>query len=149
MNGRKMNVAAVGLSEEKNEQSAPSLEVSVERPKRRRFSAEYKLDILRQVDACSEVGGVGEVLRREGLYSSHLTDWRKERDQGALAAMAKKRGRKPVRDRKDDEIERLRRENERLKERLERAETIISIQKKVSEILGIPLKPDKPDESDS
>jgi transposase len=144
-----MDLAAVGLSDEKREQSIPNPEVSVERPKRRRFTAEYKLDILRQVDACSELGSVGELLRREGLYSSHLTEWRRERDQGAFAAMAKKRGRKPVRDRKDDEIERLRRENEKLKERLERAETIISIQKKVSEILGIPLKPDKPDGSDS
>ena len=143
-----MSLETVGLSDEKREQGA-NPEVSVERPKRRRFAAAYKLDILRQVDTCSELGGVGEVLRREGLYSSHLTDWRKERDQGALAAMAKKRGRKPVRDHKDGEIERLRRENERLKERLERAETIISIQKKVSEILGIPLKPDKPDGSDS
>src|SRR5260370_8724610 len=101
MNGRKTDVAAVGLSEEKNEQSAPNPEVSVERPKRRRFSAAYKLDILRQVDACSELGGVGEVLRREGLYSSHLTDWRRERDQGALATIAKKRGRKPLPDPKD------------------------------------------------
>src|SRR5260370_35693280 len=148
MNRRRMSLETVGLSDEKREQGA-NPEVSVERPKRRRFGDAYKLDILRQGDTCSELGGVGEVLRREGLYSSHLTDWRKERDQGALAAMAKKRGRKPVRDRKDGEIERLRRENERLKERLERAETIISIQKKVSEILGIPLKPDKPDGSDS
>jgi transposase len=148
MNKRRMSLETVGLSDEKREPAPANPEVSVERPKRRRFSAAYKLDILRQVDASSELGGIGEVLRREGLYSSHLTDWRKERDQGALAAMAKKRGRKP-RDRKDDEIERLRRENEKLKERLERAETIISIQKKVSEILGIPLKPDKPDGSDS
>jgi transposase-like protein len=73
---------------------------------------------------------IAELLRSEGLYSSYLTDWRREHDQGALAAMSKKRGRKPRRDPKDDEVERLRRENARLKDRLERAETIIEIQKK-------------------
>lgn len=127
----------------------PSPEVMPDRPKRRFFSATYKLNILRRVDACREPGEVGRLLRSEGLYSSYLTDWRREHDEGALSAMSKKRGRKPRRDPKDQEVERLRRETAQLKERLERAETIIAIQKKVSEILGIPLKTDKPDGSDS
>ncbi len=127
----------------------PSPEVTPGRPKRRNFSAKYKLSILRRAAACREPGDVGQLLRREGLYSSYLTDWRREHDEGALSAMSKKRGRKPRRDAKDDEVERLRREVAQLTERLQRAETIIAIQKKVSEILGIPLKTDKPDGSDS
>ena len=86
-----------------------------------------------------QAGQVGELLRREGLYSSHLTTWRKQRDEGALQALGpKKRGRKPKR--KDPmalEVERLRRENQRLSERLRQAETIIEVQKKVSEMLGV------------
>ena len=148
MNKRRMDLTTVGLNDSKQAQSVPSPEVTLERPKRRLFSAEYKLDILRRVDA-AEPGSIGELLRREGLYSSYVTDWRREHDQGALAAMSKKRGRKPRRDPKNEENQRLRRENAQLKERLERAETIIGIQKKVSEILGIPLKTDKPDGSDS
>ena len=68
----------------------------VERPRRRRFSAEYKLRILREADACSRPGEVGALLRREGLYTSHLTAWRKQRDAGALEALDRKRGRKPT-----------------------------------------------------
>jgi transposase-like protein len=141
-----MDLATDSLSQA---QSGPSPEVLPERPKRRSFSAAYKLNILRRVDACREPGEVGRLLRSEGLYSSYVTGWRREHDEGALSAMSKKRGRKPERDPKDEENERLRREIAQLKERLERAETIISIQKKVSEILGIPLKTDKPDGSDS
>ena len=68
----------------------------VERPKRRRFSAEYKLGILRAAEGCSRPGEVGALLRREGLYTSHLSAWRKQRDQGALRALARPRGRKPA-----------------------------------------------------
>src|SRR5437016_690856 len=67
----------------------------VERPARRRFTAEYKLRVLREAEACSRTGGVGALLRREGLYTSHLTYWRKQRDQGVLAALAQPRGRRP------------------------------------------------------
>ena len=68
----------------------------VERPKRRRFTAEYKLRVLREADACSQPGEIGALLRREGLYSSHLlSEWRKQRDAGALQALARQRGRKP------------------------------------------------------
>lgn len=110
----------------------------LEKAKRRRFDAAYKLRILEEAERCSEPGQLGELLRREGLYSSHLTTWRRQRDEGALQGLgAKKRGRKPKR--KDPmalEVERLRRENQRLSERLRQAETIIEVQKKVSEMLG-------------
>jgi len=109
-----------------------------EKAKRRRFDASYKLRVLEEAERCREPGQVGELLRREGLYSSHLTTWRKQRDEGALQGLGpKRRGRKPKR--KDPmalEVERLRRENQRLTERLRQAETIIEVQKKISEMLG-------------
>ena len=112
-----------------------------EKASRRRFDAAYKLRILEEADGCTEPGQLGELLRREGLYSSHLTTWRRHRDEGALNGLQeKKRGRKPRRrDAKDLELARLRREKQELEERLRQAETIIEVQKKVSEILGIPL----------
>jgi transposase len=114
----------------------------LERPVRRRFSAEYKLQILRQADACQESGQLGELLRREGLYSSHLSTWRQQREQGTLDALTpKKRGRKPRdNDPLIEENRRLQRVNKRLVERLRQAEVIIDVQKKVAEILGIPLQ---------
>jgi transposase-like protein len=107
------------------------------RPKRRRFSAKYKLRILTEADQCTERGEIGALLRREGLYRSHLSTWRKQRERGQLPGLApKKRGRKP--DPQAAELARLQRENERLKERLEQAETIIEVQKKLSQMLGLP-----------
>jgi transposase-like protein len=107
-----------------------------EKPVRRRFTAEYKTRILDEADGCSEPGQLGELLRREGLYSSHLTNWRRQRDEGLSP---KRRGRKPIPNKKErQELERLRRENKRLAERLRQAEMIIDVQKKVSEMLGIP-----------
>ena len=119
----------------------PSPEV-LERPVRRRFTVEYKLRILAEADACSEPGMLGELLRREGLYSSHLLTWRRQRDEGALAGLTpKRRGRKAKpKNPLADENRRLQRENERLKEHLRQAELIIDVQKKVSEMLNIPLK---------
>ncbi len=115
----------------------------LERPKRRTFTAEYKMKILREIDGCKEAGEIGALLRREGLYSSTITHWRKQRDNGAFVGLGpKKRGRKPGR-RKDPmvvENDRLRRENARLQQKLGQAEAIIEIQKKVSQVLGIPLK---------
>lgn len=110
-----------------------------EQARRRRFEASYKLRILAEAARCVAPGQLGELLRREGLYSSHLTTWRKQRDEGALEALApKRRGRRP---RRQDPValerERLERENRRLTERLRQAETIIEVQKKVSEMLGI------------
>ena len=124
--------------------SPPDPEVP-EKARRRRFSAEYKLAILREADACTEPGQIGALLRRERLYSSHLVDWRRQRDAGALEALARTRGRKPT-DPMQAEVERLRRANERLATRLAQAEKIIQIQGKVSELLGIPLDPASDDE---
>jgi transposase len=114
-----------------------------EKPVRRRFTAEYKLRVLREADRCSRPGQLGALLRREGLYSSHLSTWRKRRDTGTLAGLApKRRGRKlapnaPL----TAENERLKRENQRLTEKLRQAETVIEVQKKLSEVLGISLPP--------
>lgn len=119
-----------------------------EKAKRRQFNAAYKLRVLAEADRCSGAGQLGEMLRREGLYSSHLTTWRKQRDEGALEGLTpKKRGRRTQR--KDPvvlENERLQRENRRLQERLRQAETIIEVQKKVSEMLGIPVMNPSDDE---
>jgi transposase-like protein len=108
---------------------------------RRRFTAEYKLRILNQADACTEAGSLGALLRREGLYASNLNTWRHQRERGILSGLTpKKRGRKEsVRDPLVAENEKLRKENERLTNRLRQAEIIIDVQKKVSQILGIPL----------
>jgi transposase len=123
------------------ERTAPSPEV-LEKPVRRRFAVEYKMRILAEADACSEPGMLGELLRREGLYSSHLSTWRRLRDEGVLAGLTpKRRGRKAKRKNPlADEVTRLSRENDRLKEQLRQAELLIDVQKKVSEMLSIPLK---------
>lgn len=109
---------------------------------RRRFTAKYKLSILQQVDACMEPASKGALLRREGLYSSNLTTWRKQRDEGSLSALTpKRRGRKAApADPIASENERLRKENGRLAKRLKQAELIIDVQKKISQILGITLE---------
>ncbi len=117
--------------------------------KRRQFTAEYKLRIVQEADACRAPGEVGALLRREGLYASHLSTWRAQRRQGSLAALSERtRGRKPVSS-EVKEIERLRRQTARLEARLAQAERIIEFQKKVAELLGIPLKTLESDESGS
>lgn len=111
----------------------------VEKPRRRKFDAAYRLRIVEGADRCVEPGQVGELLRREGLYSSHLSKWRRQRDEGALNALrSKKRGRKskPRDSATTKELERVRREKEDIAERLRQAEVIIEVQKKVSELLG-------------
>ena len=121
-----------------------------EKPTRRRFTAEYKLRILRLADTCTKPGSVGALLRREGLYSSHLTVWRRQRERGALDGLKpKKRGRK-VTERNPllPELERLRKENERLTQRLKQTEIIIEVQKKVSQMLEIPLETPESNEGD-
>jgi transposase-like protein len=111
--------------------------------KRRTFTAGYKLWVLEEADKCREQPGqLGKLLRREGLYSSHLTTWRRQREAGELAGLTpRKRGRKV--DKESAEISRLQRENRRLKSKLEQAELIIEAQKKLSEILGITLEREK------
>src|SRR3970282_1632814 len=110
---------------------------------RRRFTTSYKLEILRRADASTQRGQVGELLRKEGLYSSHLVTWRRQREEGLTP---KKRGRKA--ERVDPRVKKLAQENRRLVRRLQRAEAIIDFQKKVHELLGIPLKPFESEEDD-
>jgi transposase len=113
-----------------------------EKAVRRRFTGEYKLNILQQAEVCRGEEGVGALLRREGLYSSHLTTWRRQREIGLLSALSpKRRGRKAsARNPLQPEVDRLRKETDRLQKRLKQAELIIEIQKKISQMLGIPLE---------
>lgn len=114
---------------------------------RRHFTAAYRLRILKEADGCTKHGALGALLRREGLYSSHLVNWRRQREQGELVAgRARRRG--PVPKPVDPRVKQLEVENRRLQRKLARAETIITLQKKVAEILGIPLKPLDIDETD-
>jgi len=106
----------------------------VERAKRRSFTAKYKLEILAKADACTRPGEVGELLRREGLYTSHLTYWRKQVRDGALKELGRPRGRKPA-DRRDREIAELRRRAERAEAELVKARKVIEIQGNVSALL--------------
>ena len=106
---------------------------------RRRFTVEYKLKVLQEADDCKKNGDIGVLLRREGLYSTHLSIWRKQREDGCLAGLrGKKRGRKTSA--VNPQVKQLEQENARLERKLKRAELIIDIQKKASELLGIPLK---------
>jgi transposase len=127
--------------------AAPRLDPEVV-PKavRRQHSVEYKLRVLRDAAACSEPGQVGALLRREGLYSSHLWSWRRQQKAGTLVGRRGGRKRKPV-DSLDEKIRQLERDKAqlerakaRLEQKLERAETVIEFQKKLSEMLGIDLK---------
>jgi transposase len=120
--------------------AAASPELS-DRPRRRTFTAQDKLRILGETDRAADSGGVGAILRREGLYSSALTDWRRQRDAGALGALVPaRRGPKMVPPNPlAAEVALLQRENARLVRRLEIAEAVIGIQKKAAELLGIPL----------
>jgi len=109
---------------------------------RRRFSAEYKRRILQEADQGGP-GGIAALLRREGLYSSHLTTWRKQRKSGEIAGLTpRKRGKKPApRNPLAGEMQRLTRENQRLQKRLKQAEIIIDVQKKLCDILGLTVPP--------
>jgi transposase-like protein len=134
--------------DELNKSNVPDPEV-VPRAKRRYFSAEYKLRILEEAEACSERGQIGSLLRREGLYSSHLTTWRRQREQGQLDGLSpKKRGRKPsVDEALVKELAELKRDKQRLENRLQQAETIIEVQKKLSGLLGLTPKENQSDEA--
>lgn len=119
-----------------------------ERPVRRTFTAAYKLRILKEVDAAKEEGEIGALLRREGLYSSHLTTWRRARERGELKGLAARpRGPKPREDvAQAREMKRLQGENVRLTKELEQARLIIDVQKKLSEMLGIEMPKIEDDE---
>ena len=120
------------MTEEQNSKSETEVVV---RPKRRQHTAEYKLRILGELDECAGKGEVGEILRREGLYSSLISKWREQREQGSLNGLGSQR-RGPKIDPNAAELARLQRENKRLKEKLERAELIIDVQKKVARLIG-------------
>jgi transposase len=113
--------------------AAPDPEL-VERPKRRSFSAEYKLRILKEAEACTQPGEVGALVRREGIYTAHLSKWRRQRDAGALEALERPRGRKPA-DRRDVEIAELRRRLARSEAELAKAHRVIEVQGNLSALL--------------
>ncbi len=129
---------SIGRTEEPGIMPPPDPEVA-EKKRRRKFTAKYKLRIIEEADTCTKPGQIGVLLRREGLFYSNLTTWRKQKEKGLLAALSpKKRGRKekeknPLTQR----VAQLERENERLRKKLKQAESIIDVQKKISEILGI------------
>jgi transposase len=124
----------------KNMTVVPPTEVSP-KAKRRTFTAKYKLKILTEADTCTETGAINELLRREGLYSSHLADWRRLREQGGLRALEpQQRGPKAtVPDARDRRLAEQDREIARLKARAERAEALIEIQKKVAALMAMPI----------
>jgi transposase len=126
----------------------PNPEV-VANAKRRSFTAEYKLGILAETDAATaETGAIGALLRRENLYSSHLATWRRERRTGILKGLTPhKRGPKSKRNPQDEEIQKLRKDNQRLTEQLRKAEIVIDVQKKVGALLGWPLPKADPEET--
>jgi len=125
----------------------PDPEVVAE-AKRRTFTAEYKLRILAEADAAAaQPGAIGALQRREGLYSSHLVTWRRERQAGILKGLTPhKRGPKSKRNPQDEELQKLRRENQRLNEELRKAAIVIDVQKKVGALLGWPLPKADPEE---
>jgi len=143
MEGVRRTTGIPSIKETKNIQgirTVPDPEVR-ERAVRRRFTAEYKLRILKEAASCKEQGQLGSLLRREGLYSSNLITWRRQMEKGTLEALSpRKRGPKAKRPdpsaRRNAELER---ENQKLKKKLRQAETIIDVQKEISEILQIPL----------
>ncbi len=121
----------------------PEVEVSA-KAQRRRFTAEYKRKVLQEADACTKSGEIAALLRREALYSSHLTAWRRQREAGELSGLAaKRRGPKarPV-DERDRRIAQAERELAKQTDRLERAEIIIDVQKKLGKLLGVEMPPD-------
>ena len=132
------------MSQDTESNGRPMPEVQA-KPARRQFTAEYKQRILEEVDGYRGKGQVGALLRREGLYSSHLSNWRRLREKGSLASLKpKRRGRKrKPNDAASQELKRLQRENRRLTERLRQAETIIGVQKKICEMLGIATPPNE------
>ena len=113
---------------------------------RRQFTVEYKARIVREAEACSEFGQISALLRREGLYSSTLGRWRRAMKYGAVAGLGTKRGRKKDPDTElQQRVRQLERENVQLKRQLQQAETVIEVQKKLSELLGVPLESEDDD----
>ena len=138
--GEPSQIAGAEQSPGRRESRVPDPEVP-EKAKRRRYSAQYKRRILKEADQCREPGEVGALLRREGLYWSNLQTWRRQREEGTLAGLTpRKRGRKPApKNPLAGRVKDLERENRQLHRKLQRAEIMLDIQKKASELLGIPL----------
>lgn len=138
---RATGVSSATAEEEKSAQSLPNPEV-LPKPKRRRFTAAYKLGILNEIDSCTELGQIGHILRREGLYASQLTKWRQQRQEGALKSLSNNtRGRKPKTEPLIvNRINELEKENEELRKKLKQAEAVIGVQKKISELFGITVE---------
>lgn len=134
----------IGIEQVNGQREAMETEVMA-KTQRRQYSAEYKLRILRELDECEGKGAVGSLLRREGLYSSLVSKWREQRENGSLNGLVGQR-RGPKVDSNAAELARLQRENQRLKEELERAELIIEVQKKVAQLVG--AKPASKNEAD-
>ena len=130
------NAQETRLAQELKNKSEPNPEVKPAR-QHRKFPVSYKLKILEELDRCINPGNKGMVMRREGLYSSQISDWRRLRREGTLTALNKARGRKKKRDAKDEKISTLEAELVAVQSKLNQAEAIIDIQKKVSEIFGI------------
>jgi transposase len=123
--------------EGKRSAAAPPDAEVIDQPSRRRFSAAYKVRILEEAERCTEPGEVGRLLRREGLYSSSLTGWRKAARNGTLKALSKKRGRKVQRNPLEEKVRKLERQNARLENELRKAHLIMDVQGKVAGLLGI------------
>jgi transposase len=139
---------AVGAAAAASNSSAPDPEVRAV-AKRRQFSAAYKLSVLEQADRCTSPGAIGALLRREGLYSSNLTVWRRERETGALAALGKNRGRKAKVTPEQRRIAAQEAKIGRLQHELEQARTIISVQKKLCTLLGLPTAEESTEDTGS
>jgi len=148
MNGERGLLAAAKSAEERSEEAgvaaaAPAPDPEVEaKPKRRKFTAAYRLRILEEAERCQSPGEIGRLLRREGLYSSHLANWRKARREGSLAALSpKKRGAKPkARNPLEPKVRQLEAKVARLEAELEKAHTILDVQEKVAGLLGFSLE---------
>lgn len=121
----------------------PEVSERLERARRRQFTVGYKLRILSEADVARTSGEIGTLLRREGLYSSHLAAWRRQREEGILNALSPRRRGRPSSSPEQREVARLRQENERLSQRLVAAEAVIDVQKKVALLLGL-VEPSRP-----
>ena len=134
---------ALPPGEGKRSAAAPPDAEVIDRPLRRRFAPSYKLRIVEEADRCTEPGDVGRLLRREGLYTSHLTAWRKAVRSGSLQALSKKRGRRAERNPLEEKVRKLEREKARLEHELHKAHLIIDVQGKVAGLLGLSLEDGK------
>jgi transposase-like protein len=138
----------LALASDGTDRPDPEVPERLERARRRQFTVGYKLRILSEADAARTTGEIGALLRREGLYSSHLAAWRRQREEGILNALSPRRRGRPSSSPEQRELARLRQENERLSQRLVTAEAVIEVQKKVALLLGL-VEPSRPNDEHS